>query len=389
MKTGFANLSFALSLVILLCLAVFPQEPTPTPSPTPTPPDEPVKVVTEEVKLNVMARNTYGKFVPTLKPDDLLIVEEGTPQTITSMRRVPANVLFLLDTGGELNFVKSVVLTKLMAKIVIDRLGDDDTIAAIQYSDKIETVSDWTKDREAIFESLDKRLFSGKRSRFSDGLNAAVDLFDSRPLENRHLVLISDGLESVADVTKRQNALQNILAANITIHVISYTLLEEQRAKKASQRITLGKGDTKPRVPDYIFDSMLKSLPVKEEVRRFLKTANEAQRIVIVTLDNERVRFIRARRESWRESETRMRELAEDTGGVFHAPEEPVTMLEFAFEVAGAIGSQYVVTYSPTKPVADLPRGETRKVRVGTHCDGVEIRSRQKLILNRTIQPVK
>jgi len=382
MKTSFANLSFSLPLVLLLYSTGIMQVPTPFPTV-----DEPVKVVTEEVKLNVMARS-YGRFVPTLKPDDLLIVEEGTPQVITSMRRVPANVLLLLDMGGDLNLGKSTAMTRLTAKILIDNLLPEDTIAAIQYSDKIETVSDWTKDRDAIFDGLDRRLLSGKRSRFSDALNSAVASFNARPLENRHLVLISDGLESVADDTAQANALQNILAANITIHVISYTQLAAEQANKASRRVTFGKGDTKPRIPDYIFEDFIRSVParsprVQAEIQNFLRAGNQSQRLVIISLDNKRVTFLRKRVADLRESETTMQTLAENTGGAFQAPEEPVTMLKFALEVAGVIGSQYVVTYSPTKPTASSLHSETRKVRVGTHCDGIEIRSRQKLILHR------
>ncbi len=370
---------FTSALIGLFSMIGFTQEPTPTP------PDESVKIITEEVKLNVMARNRSGKFVPTLTPDDLLIVEEGTPQTITSMRRVPANVLFLLDTGGDLTFAKSVALTRLTSKIVIDNLSAEDMIAAIQYSDKIEVVSDWSADRVSVFESLDKRLFPGKRSRLSDGLNAVVELFNSRALENRHLVLISDGLESVADEAARLTALQNILAANITIHVISYTQLEQQRGRESSKRINLGKGDTKPRVPEYIFEDLLRSVPTKSpyvrvDMRRFIKSMNESQRIVILTLDNQRLKYIRGKILSWGNSETTLQTLAEDTGGLFHAPEEPATMLTFALEIAGAIDSQYVVTYSPTNPMADLDGTQSRKVRVGTHCDGIEIRSRQKLV---------
>ncbi len=70
---------------------------------TPTP-DEQIKIATEEVHLNVTAQTSSGRFVPTLTKDDLLIVEEGTPHTIESMKRVPANVLLLLDTGGNFNF---------------------------------------------------------------------------------------------------------------------------------------------------------------------------------------------------------------------------------------------------------------------------------------------
>lgn len=389
MKTSIANLFFTLSFLLLFCLTAFTQEPTPSPSP-----DGPIKVATEEVKLNVMARNRYGKFVPNLKPDDLLIVDEGTPQIITSMRRVPANVLFLLDTGGDLNYAKSTALTRLAAKILIDKLSPEDTVAVIQYNDKIEIIADWTQNREALFEGLGKRLFSGKRSRFSDGLNASVDIFNSRPLENRHLVLISDGLESVADETQRQIALQNILAANVTTHVISYTQLETKPTKQASKRVTLGKGDTKPRVPEFVLEARLRSIAIndpkqKEKVETFLRSANEAQRLIIVNLDNKKINVLRKKIVDLQKSETTMQTLAEDTGGVFQAPEEPITVFEFAIEIASVIGSQYVVTYSPTKPGAENSPYETRKVRVGTHCSGVEIRSRQKLILNRTSQPEK
>jgi hypothetical protein len=107
---------------------------------------------------------------------------------------------------------------------------------------------------------------------------------------------------------------------------------------------------------------------------------NEAQRIIIVTLDNERIKLIKQRREAWLGSEDQMRGLADDTGGMFHAPEEIETMWSFALEIANNIDSEYVVTYTPTKPFA-ASSGESRKVIVSTHRDGVHVRARQKLIL--------
>src|SRR5256885_10200242 len=73
------------------------------PSPQPTPPTqqpEPIKIYTEEVLLPVVATDSSGRFDPTLEADDLLILEDGQPQTIQSIRRIPASVLILLDTGG-------------------------------------------------------------------------------------------------------------------------------------------------------------------------------------------------------------------------------------------------------------------------------------------------
>lgn len=371
MRTDIEKWLVVIGLMLFFTLPTFAQEPTP--------PDEKISVLTEEVRLNVTAQYSNGKFVPNLTADDLLVVESGDPQTITSMNRVPANVLLLLDTGSALNFVKSTNATRITAKLLIANLEATDSLAVFQYNDKIETVADWTKKSEFDLAGLDK-LFSGRRSRFTEAVKAAITVFKSRPTDNRHLVLISDGVESVADEAERQQALQNLLAANITIHIISYTQLEEQSAKKATQRIKINKEKTPPRVPDYIMEVILQTLPYNDRIA--LKSLNESQRIVVITLDNKMIKVVRQKREVWRKNEIEFKDLADDSGGVFQAPESIETMWLFAVEVAHAVDSNYVITYTPTRPIAESPNGQLRKVRVGTHRNGVIIRSRQKIVAN-------
>ena len=105
MKTYFEKKFFLIAVLFLLAAPALAQEK----------PDEPIKILTEEVHLNITAQAANGRFVPTLKPDDLLIVEEGTPQKIESMKKLPASVLRLLDTGGNLNFAKNIKQMKLCA----------------------------------------------------------------------------------------------------------------------------------------------------------------------------------------------------------------------------------------------------------------------------------
>lgn len=290
--------------------------------------------------------------------------------------------MLLLDTGGEPNFVKSAAITRITAKIIVGNLSPTDTFAVMQYNDKIETITDWTIKSTFDLSMLDNKLLSGKRSRFSEALNAAVNAFKSRPSENRHLVLITDGTESVADETERQQALQNLLAANITVHVISYTRLEEQKAQKATQRIKLNNKRTTQRLPDYIIEPLLQILPdtEKNRARTILRTMNESQRLVIIQFDNAMIKVVRRRREAWRLSEPKLQTLADDSGGVFLAPESVESMWKFASEVAGTIGAQYVVTYTPKKSFAGSADGQARKIRVSSHLDGVQIRSRQKIV---------
>ncbi|MDQ3801761.1 MAG: VWA domain-containing protein [Acidobacteriota bacterium] len=363
--------SLVFGLIILFLLPAYAQQPMPTP-------DEPIKILTEEVILNVTAQTVKGKFVPNLKPDDLLIVESGTPQKIESMKKVPASVLVLLDTGGNLNFAKSLNMTRLTAKLLVEKISDGNTLAVMQSCNKIETVSGWTENRAGVQGDLDKKLFSGNRSSFSASVDAAVEMFKSRPLENRHLVFIGDGLDSLADATERQKALQNLLAANITVHVIAYNKMEAKRAKPMTRRFQIGEEIETPRLPEHQLELIIQNLPreMKDDFRRFAK----AERLFIIRLDSGKQKLAKQKLEEWNKSEAELQAVAEDTGGMFQAPEEPETMWSFAQEIAQAIDSQYVVTYIPTKSFAESSGGEARKIRVGTHCDGVIIRSRQKII---------
>lgn len=369
------NLLSVFAAFFLLNAFVFSQNS----SPTPTPSDDSINVFTEEVHLNVTAQTSGGKFVKMLKPDDLLIVEEGTPQKIESMKQIPASVLLLLDTGGNLNFAKRLDSIKLTAKLLTENISDGNSLAVMQSYDKLETVADWTENKTAIQAALDQKLFSGNRSRFADSINYAVELFKSRPLENRHLVFIGDGLDSIASADERAKAFQKLLAANITTHVIAYNKMEADEAEKSGRNYQFGEKVQKPRVPEHVLENMLQGMPpaMRDNFRRFM----EARRIFIIRLDRKAVKLARQKREDWMKSETELKTLAENTGGMFHSPEETETMWTFAIDVARAIGSQYVITYVPTKSFSESRSGDERKVRVGTHCDGVQIRSRQKIVV--------
>jgi hypothetical protein len=91
------------------------------------------------------------------------------------------------------------------------------------------------------------------------------------------------------------------------------------------------------------------------------------------------IKRVREKREIWRENQIKLQALAAETGGIFQAPEEFGTMLTLAIEIARAVDSQYVLTYMPKKPFTNSEKRDKRKVRVSTHCPGIEIQSREKL----------
>src|SRR5436853_7371324 len=96
--------TISLALLLVLAEGAIGQQPTPTPLPKPQHEEqEPIRTVIEEVQLPVAAYDNHWRLDPTLELDDIMVLEDGVPQQIRSARQIPASVLLLLDTGGEIN----------------------------------------------------------------------------------------------------------------------------------------------------------------------------------------------------------------------------------------------------------------------------------------------
>ena len=95
---------FITSIALLFCFTAFADAQSGRVQPTPTPDKDgdTVKIITEEIKLNVIAFDEDGKFVSDVSERDLVITENNVLHQPSSVRRTPANVLIVMDTGGEL-----------------------------------------------------------------------------------------------------------------------------------------------------------------------------------------------------------------------------------------------------------------------------------------------
>jgi len=174
--------------------------PVATPQSTPLPQQqESVKIYTKEVFLPVVATDSSGRFDPTLELNDLLVLEDGEPQTIRSVRRTPASVLLLLDTGGFRNPAMRTNATRDLAVRLISQLRAGDQVAAFQFGGKVELIQTWTSDQSVAIHSLKTKLSSGRNGRFQNALAAASAQLTSAPPGNRHIVLVTDGGESLLD----------------------------------------------------------------------------------------------------------------------------------------------------------------------------------------------
>lgn len=364
----FRTLSAA-SALLFAALGVCAQSGRVQPTPTPTPADDAVRVVTEEIKLNVLAFDEAGAFHKDVTAKDLVITENNIIHIPESVRRVPANVLIVMDTGGELRSLKSLDTTRKVAYGVVSALRAGDSVSLIQYSDRAEVLSEWSDDRRAT-EAAIKRSKFGRRSVFVDALKLATDYLTRSNLDNKHLVLITDGTDSFGRSSEKFDAMQRLLATDITVHVLSYTGMEAADIKPR----TKGTSNTPPpqAMPPEIADTLPNGARDMAKAPKIGPTIN---------LDRTLIKKMRARESDLKASEEMLEKLAADTNGEFILPAGVDEMKEKAALVARMIDASYVVTYTPKVPVVDTRGVAERIIDVTSRRPGLIIQARRRLLV--------
>ena len=144
---------FAFAVAASSALAQSGVRPKPSPTPEEAPDEE--KIFTEEVRVPVFAFDEQGRFDPRLEVDDVLVNEDGVPQQVKSVRRLPASVLILLGAGGEVSPFMRTNTTRAIAMNVLKTLREGDQIAALSFSGKTEVLHGWTEDKVQVAREID------------------------------------------------------------------------------------------------------------------------------------------------------------------------------------------------------------------------------------------
>ncbi len=353
-----------------------PASPTPSPKPSPTPVEkeqEAVTIFTEEVRLPVVAVDAYGHYDPTLVLDDVLVLEDGVIQQLRSVRHVPANVLFLLDTGGEVGGLggmsKSTSLTKEVASRLVGRLQEGASIAVMQSGNAAELLQPWTTDKSAVLKTIKNKVVSTKRSRISESIaNASLQLKD-RPEGSRHVVMITDGVDTPGAKVSREEAISKLIAARATVHIISYTEFVRQKSDKKSSTVSTGQRPTS-------------SDPIRATDPTLPPGATRSPSFGIgIRFDPAMRKQRKAYEAEVRKSQQALKNVADETGGKMLLPINTEEMLAQANEVARAIGAEYVVTYRPKRPLAEANPGEYRRIQVASRRVGLSLHARRGYVV--------
>jgi len=347
-------------------------KPAPTPSPTPQREEqEPVKVFTEEVRLPVVAYDDYGHFDPSVEQNEILVLEDGVPQDIRSIRRIPANILLLIDTSAAVTLAKDIKVTRQIALRLVAALRAGDHVSVMQFSDRPELLQDWTTDTQMVAKVLQTKLSGTKRERLSEAMVAAVAQLKDRPAGSRHIVLITDGVETPGGRVSYEEAVKQLNAAQATVHIISYTAAVRAAIERRNSGGIFRGGS----------GSQREAMPVPDPTMPPGQTRNPSVTFGTIDLDRKMRRWYEKYSDDTRRSEERLTRLADETGGRILLAAKTDEMIGQADEVARDIGAQYVITYAPKRPLASAPSGEYRRVEVASRRVGLRLRTRRGYVV--------
>lgn len=103
----------------------------------------------------------------------------------------------------------SVSTTKDIATRLISSLRAGDRVVAIQFGSHLELLNEWTTDREQLSRAINTKLIPGQRPQLIKALFAAAQRLKEVPPGTRHIVLITDGVDSSGDSAALNEAIRN------------------------------------------------------------------------------------------------------------------------------------------------------------------------------------
>lgn len=299
-----------------------------------------IRLRVEEVLLPVSVHSDLGRLPPNLQRTDFILTEDGKRQVINSVMHTPANVLFILDAGGD-STLKNLNMNRDLALKMVDSLGEQDKAAVITYADKTNLLSQWTGDKEALRRTLEWKFKPGLKSDFYRSLLYAADEVLPKVSGRRSVVIMTDGVDSFDDLDfeKVLNALHR---ARATVYVISQSamLLRE----------------IKPRA----FNSLSWYEMLDPQARRQI----------------EKLRVYYRQLEA---AEITLKGLAEETGGAIWIPSTREEFGRLSPQITTEIGAEYLFAYSTERQPNDT---RFHAISVYATIPGLQVRSRRGIYAN-------
>lgn len=191
-------------------------------------PDYSISVQVPLVNLDVLVTTKDGQTIPGLKKENFKILEDGTPQTISTFNQTTAPVTAVLL----IEFASSPVYRYLQqyyymydalnaAYTFAGSLKKDDYVAVVSYDMKPQILVDFTQDKRAITGALNMLRIPGFSERnLFDALFDTLDRVD-RIEGKKYIILVSSGADTFSKLNLDQILKKVKSTKDVTIYAVS------------------------------------------------------------------------------------------------------------------------------------------------------------------------
>jgi Ca-activated chloride channel homolog len=288
--------------------------------------DDPIKVESAIVRVNVGVVDLRGRPVTTLGRQDFEVFEDGTKQAITRFETTtaPFSVVMLLDMSGSTKSFRQNI--QLSATRFLDALNADDRVAVVEFYSKINLLNDFTTDKARAAYSISAANGSGDTDLYK-ALLFSLDKLSKESSRRKAIVVLTDGVD-----TQMRNEDRKLLAS---LRPESVATALRPEASDALNRI-LSRSDLQG-VTIYPL-----ALPTGDPA----KLADPSPLQI----------------ELYRAARSRLRLMAERTGGTLNEIQRLDQMATLYAAVAADLRTLYTLEYQPSNIKRD---GQWRAIKVG------------------------
>ena len=213
--------------------------PAPILKPKPTPPPDPnsaefgegdiLKINADLVTLHVRVIDRNNRPINNIRKDDFTILEDGAPQKIFSFTEEEVPVIYglAIDTSGSLRPQFESVISAGKTIINSNKKGDETFLERFISSDKIETIQDFTPNKDFLMDGLDQLYIEGGQTAVIDGVYLAaqhVADYQKGPDEDhrrRALIVVTDGEDRQSYYNEAQ-LFSSLREEDVQIYVIGF-----------------------------------------------------------------------------------------------------------------------------------------------------------------------
>jgi VWFA-related protein len=264
-----------------------------------------VDVPIVNLDVNVVLDKTH-QFVPGLKAPNFLVLEDGVPQTVTSVRmaQTPITAVMLLEfAANSYYFIRDM---QNASYTFFQTLKPDDYVAVITYDLRTHILTDFTNNKGVVGDALSSLMIPGfSDTNLFDALYETLDRV-SRIEGRKYIILIGTGRDTFSKITLDKILAKIKATPNVTIFSIGTGALVRE--------LVDSRGGLGP----------------------------------IARLD-------------YLQAENQLKTFAQMTGGMYFNPMFEGALPEVFGQINNSIRNQYVLTYRPTNNKND---GSYRRIQV-------------------------